>query len=199
MRNPALFQALHEHYKETFADIREHIKQRDMFFIGILIFLTIVLFQAFSPDEYKQLIGQVLAKQLETKAKIDVGFLSSLSLFILLYLVLRYCQLSVIIERRYNYIQELESELSKKFTNKKMFTREGGAYLQNYPKISNWAHWIYTSVFPCALLLCVAINFVSNWQLVTCERVFGGIINTVLDGLITITVLLYMYNRYFEQ
>lgn len=141
---------LHEHYKETFNNIQDYLKLRDRLFAYVLLIVTLMLFQMYSPSGSTGAISELLTKKLELKTLIDISFLSSIIWFALLSLVVRYYQTVVYIERQYNYIHTIEDQLSPEY-DRKAFTREGDSYLKNYPLFSSWTWILYTIVFPTLL------------------------------------------------
>jgi len=58
------FQILHDHYKDSFAQIREFIQLRDRLFLLILIVVILMLFQIYSPKDSGVAISQFVSKQL---------------------------------------------------------------------------------------------------------------------------------------
>lgn len=168
------FEILHDHYKDTFAHIQNYLKLRDKLFLMLLVVVALMLFQVFSPRESGEAISQFISKQFDLKNPIDISFISSILWFALLSLVVRYFQTVVHIERQYEYIHDLEEQLSKIYENK-VFTREGKFYLSNYPLFSNWTWILYTIIFPVLLLILVLV------------KIFGE-----LSGLTSFTLLLFI-------
>jgi len=148
---------LHEHYKETFIHIQDYLKLRDKLFGFVLVIITLMLFQLYSPAGSANAISELLAKKLELNTVIDITFLSSIFWFALLGLVVRYYQTVVHIERQYDYIHSLEDQLSPEFKGD-AFTREGASYLANYPLFSSWVWILYTIVFPTLLSAVVIVK-----------------------------------------
>lgn len=152
---------LHDHYKETFTHIQDYLKLRDRLFAYVLVVVTLMLFQMYSPSGSSAAISDLLKKKLELSNPIEISFLSSIVWFALLSLVVRYYQTVVHIERQYDYIHKIEDQLSSEFDGK-TFTREGKSYLKNYPIFSSWAWILYTIVFPCLLSVVVLTKIVSE-------------------------------------
>lgn len=152
---------LHEHYKETFNNIQDYLKLRDRLFAYVLLIVTLMLFQMYSPSGSTGAISELLTKKLELKTLIDVSFLSSIIWFALLSLVVRYYQTVVYIERQYNYIHTIEDQLSPEY-DRKAFTREGESYLKNYPLFSSWTWILYTIVFPILLSVIVVVKTIGE-------------------------------------
>lgn len=157
----AKLQLLHDHYKDTFSYIRGYLKLRDRLFVLILIVVTLMLFQVYSPAESSEAVSQFITKKLELKSPIDITFIGSIIWFSLLSLVVRYFQTVVHIERQYTYIHQIEEQLSAQYENK-AFTREGKSYLKDYPLFSSWAWILYTIVFPVLLLVLVIVKIVGE-------------------------------------
>jgi len=92
-----------------------------------------------------------------------MSFVVSVVWFGLFALVLRYFQTVVLIERQYQYIHSIEEQISVHYNNK-AFTREGITYLSNYPLFSNWAHILYTTIFPILLFFVVLVKIFGEWR-----------------------------------
>ena len=92
---------------------------------------------------------------LKSKAQLsstpDLGYIRSLLWFLLLGFTVRYCQTALAVERQYAYVHKIEALLSRHVEG--AFTREGEAYLENYPLFLDWAHYLYTLIFPLLLSL----------------------------------------------
>lgn len=152
---------LHDHYKDTYANIQNYLRLRDRLFAYVLVVVTLMLFQIYSPLGSAAAISEVLTKKLELKTPIDISFLSSIIWFTLLSLVVRYYQTVVLIERQYDYIHNLEDQLCPEYDGK-AFTREGKCYLMRYPLFLKWVWILYTIVFPILLLLVVVIKIIGE-------------------------------------
>lgn len=148
---------LTDHYKDTFVHLTEYRKLRDRLFSLILLTITLLLFQIYSPTEAGAAIGQFIAKKLELQNAINISFIGSIIWFALLGFVIRYFQTVIHIERQYDYIHNLEEQISNHYKGK-AFTREGKSYLTNYPLFSNWTHILYTIAFPLLLMVVVIIK-----------------------------------------
>jgi hypothetical protein len=175
---------LHDHYKETFAHIQDYLKLRDRLFAYVLVIVTLMLFQMYSPSGSAGAISELLAKKLELKTPIDISFLSSILWFALLGIVIRYYQTVVHIERQYDYIHNIEDQLSSEYDGK-AFTREGKSYLGNYPVFSSWAWILYTIVFPSLLLVIVVVKIVGEVR-----QAEGITVLLSIDALITLCIFL---------
>lgn len=188
---------LHDHYKETFVHIQGYLKLRDRLFAYVLVIVTLMLFQMYSPSGSEQAISELLSKKFELKIPIDISFLSSIIWFALLSIVIRYYQTVVHIERQYDYIHNLEDQLSPEY-NGKAFTREGKSYLKDYPLFSKWAWILYTIVFPILLLLVVVIKIIGEIRQTECINVLLCV-NAVIALCIILSSLFYVLLVHYKK
>ncbi len=183
-------QVLHDHYKDTFAVLQVHLKLRDRFFALILLAITTILFQIFSPEGSGEIISQFVMSRLGVNQPIDMSFLGNVLWFSTLALVVRYFQTVVYIERQYDYIHKLEDQINR-FVGTKIVTREGKAYLSSYPKFSGWVSIFYGVIFPAFLFLIVLLKGIADisrsesWHL-------SLIVNLIVSLCITIATALYL-------
>jgi len=193
----AKLQILHDHYKDTFFYIQEHIKLRDRLFLFILLVVTFMLFQLYSPVSAGEAVSHFITKKLELKSPIDITFIGSIIWFGLLSLVVRYFQTVVHIERQYKYIHQIEEQLSSEYANK-VFTREGKAYLNDYPLFSRWAWILYTIVFP-ALLVALVIFKINReiWQAGSISLLIS--VNSAIALFIVLSILFYLLSVHFKK
>ena len=193
----AKLQLLHDHYKDTFFYIQEYIKLRDRLFLFILIVVTFMLFQLYSPVSAGEAVSHFITKKLELKSPIDITFIGSIIWFGLLSLVVRYFQTVVHIERQYKYIHQIEEQLSSEYANK-VFTREGKAYLNDYPVFSSWAWILYTIVFP-ALLGALVIFKINReiWQAGSISLLIS--VNSAIALFIVLSILFYLLLVHFKK
>lgn len=131
------FTALHAHYNDTFANIKESIRLRDKLTALILLVLVFLALYTFWPSDAITAFSEISTQKLGFSVNVDVGFLGSIIWFALLGIVVRYTQVVVYIERQYKYIHKVEEELHEHFGNGIAFTREGKSYLKDYPKFSD--------------------------------------------------------------
>lgn len=165
-------QLLHDHYKDTFFYIQKYLKFRDQLFAFILIVITLMLFQIYSPAASGAAVSQFITEKFGLTSPIDITFIGSMLWFTLLIFVVRYFQTVVHVERQYKYIHQIEEQLSAQYANK-AFTREGKSYLKNYPLFSSWAWILYTIVFPLLLLVLVIVKIAFEIRARSISLLFG--------------------------
>ena len=158
------FQILTDHYKDTFDFLQQNLKQRDRLFLGVLCILIVILFQIYTPQEALNLLSQFISDKLNIATNIDLLFIQSIIWFGLLATTIKYFQLVIFIERQYNYIHQLEDQISNEYANK-AFTREGVSYLKEYPIFLTWASFLYTMLFPSILSIISISKIISEFKL----------------------------------
>lgn len=179
---------LHDHYKDTFVHIKDYLKLRDKLLFLILLVITLMLFQIYSPQESGEAVSQLITGKLALQQPIDISFIGSILWFSLLAFVVRYFQTVVHIERQYKYIHELEEHLSSNYDSP-AFTREGKSYLSGYPLFSTWTWILYTVIFPVLLLIVVFSKMYGEWCHAGDVTVLRYINTTIFFSLFISTVL----------
>lgn len=187
------FTALHAHYNDTFANIKESIRLRDRLTALILLVLAFLALYTFWPADAVTAFSEISSQKLGFAASVDVGFLGSIIWFALLVTIVRYTQVVVYIERQYKYIHKIEEELHEYFGNGTAFTREGKSYLKAYPKFSDWIWLLYTVIFPSTLGIIVLIKIISEWATSFHNVSPPLLLNTAVASAILISIILYMF------
>lgn len=181
---------LYDHYKETFSIIKETIIQRNRFFVMVFLVMTLQFLFASSPDSVSYLIIGIVQKQYEIDISNQMSIIQSFLWLILLYLTMRYYQATIHIEKQYNCIYSIESDISNIEHIK--FDRESGNYLSNYPKMSDFVDILYKWMFP--LIYCLVICYKIGNELVLLKFKLQTIIDLILFiSCLWLTVLYFIY------
>lgn len=157
---------LHDHYKESFLYIRDREKQRDRLFLFIIaligiLFLEIQYAEIF-PNIFKSISLESFNLNLST---IPIFVFLSITWTYLFVLILKYCQIAIGIEKQYEYLHILEKKISNIFNDKEIYSREGRAYLKNYPIFSEFAWIFYVLIFPIIAILSTALLLYFEWNM----------------------------------
>lgn len=191
MLDDTRIQILHEHYRDTFINIRDSIKLRDRLTMLVIFVLALLVFCAFWPADAIIAFSQMTLQKIGAAININAIFLGNIIWFALLAAVIRYLQVVVYIERQYAYIYNLEKELNKNYTGEILFTRESKSYLNKYPAFSNWTCFLYTKIFPFILACVVILKGISEWINYSCNF-FPILLNNIMVVSIVISIVLYM-------
>ncbi len=187
---------LNDHYKDSFLNIKDSLKLRDRLFFGVLAVITIMLYQIYLPQEAGNAIGQFIAKGLNLEKPINTSFIGSVIWFILLGLVVRYFQTVVYIERQYDYIHNLEDQLSSLYNNM-AFTREGKSYLSNYPYFSDWVWILYANFFPILLIIVIIAKILNEIRFAGLSAL--SIFDILVSVSIVVSTILYLCMIHFKK
>ncbi len=157
---------LHDHYKESFLYIRDQEKHRDRLFLLIIaligiLFLEIQYVEIF-PNIFKNINLESFNLDLST---VPIFVFLSITWTYLFILVLKYCQIAISIERQYEYLHILEKKISNIFNDKEIYSREGRAYIKNYPIFSEFAWIFYVLIFPIIVILSTALLLYFEWNM----------------------------------
>lgn len=167
----AVLDLLHDHYKDSFTNIRERERRRDRLFVTLVLLFTLLVLEVQYPAATDGALGtlsiggvQVSVGDLPLAALLDVTWLMTLLVG------LKYCQTALAVERQYPYLHRLEEAIGERLGDPSLFCREGAAYLHAYPTVLNWAWFCYVIVFPVALLVGTGLILTVMWR----DLPYGG-------------------------
>ena len=99
--------------------------------------------------------------QLETSITLGIGVLQTLLWILIIYVMIQYIQSVLYVERSYRYQSKLEKELSQKI--RKVISREGDSYTENYPMVSNFIELFYKMFCPILFLVINSVHIYKEW------------------------------------
>lgn len=142
---------LSAHYTETFSLLKLAVEKRDRLFLYILGTIFLLLLYMSAPSALGELLNSFIASQTGAApggtTLVDVSFIGMILLLGLLSFSHTYFQTVLHIERQYNYVYELEEQLSRHFDGR-AFIREGTHYKRNKRFFSRWTKFIFWFLFP---------------------------------------------------
>ena len=156
-----------------------------------------MLFRIYTPDEALEVISQLISNRLNLTTQINFLFIESVIWFSLLAATLKYFQSVVFIERQYDYIHQLEDQISKEYDNH-VFTRESASYLKNYPFFLNWTSLLYTIFSPILLVLIIISKIICEIKEIGFNNVLFWF-NGISFLLIFISTVLYLKLIHFKK
>lgn len=146
----------YDHYKDCNEHIQQQIKSRNRYTIYLLVLLALSALMIVDSNEVENAASDLLNTQFGI-SHVSIQILRTAELCCLFYISLNYYQCCLYIERSYNYIHNVELILSE-ITDINI-DRESTNYLSNYPRLSDYAHKIYTYGIPLFEVLILLINF----------------------------------------
>ena len=111
--NEKQLELLHEHYRDTCSAMQAQRASRDRYFYLVIAVLAVALFDVATPQGFATVIGDVLKSQLNLATAPDLAYVRSILWFLLLGLTVRYSQVTLNLERQYDYIHDLEAVLQQ--------------------------------------------------------------------------------------
>jgi len=186
-------EVLSRHYSETFELVKADVAKRDRLFLYILIVIFVLLLYMSAPDAMSALLDNFLKSRIgggNQTPLIDVAFMGAILLLGLLSLSHTYFQTVLHVERQYNYVYQLEKQLSQYF-DEPAFSREGEFYKKHRRRFSGWTKTIFWWLFP-SLFLLFNVIFLYYLFAVSQAPLFYKIVDTVITASILRSLWLYM-------
>lgn len=187
---------LHDHYKETFSYIREREKQRDRLFLITIGILGLLFLEVQYPSDIQLFFKTIKTHGAEINFSIfPVSIVTSLTWTVFLIIVLRNCQVSITIDRQYEYLHKLEDFIGDFFQDS-IYSREGRSYLTKYPVFSNIVWIFYTILFP--LIIIVLQVLIIRWEIDYREINYHYVYDAIMATGVFFALVLYRIPQFVE-
>jgi hypothetical protein len=186
-----------KHYEDSFSKIESLTKQRGWLFVASLVGTATLLLPVFSDQSLGVLLGEVVASKLGITTKLDTGYVVASARIGLLWILVRYFQTSIWIDRQYPYLHALELELNKEVGGV-AFSREGRTYLEGAPKFNRWSHFLYFWLFPIAFVFSMALMIIAEWRGPRSGQLLLWI-DTTTCLLMIVSTVLYVLQIHFKK
>jgi hypothetical protein len=184
---------LYDHYKDTFSLIREAEGQRKKYFLILVALLGFLFFSiSYTECTLRSLNGIELTGLFKFNINsIPFGILVSMVWSYLLMMVITYYQLCTSISKQYNYMHELEFQLSR-LLKADYFCRVALTRKKEHPLSFNWVGILYAFAFPTILLITTARVLFLEW---TCEdNNYNLVYDTTIGIIFFVMVLFYRFS-----
>lgn len=153
----------YDHYKEAFTLSKEAQKRRNRDFV-ILCFLEAISFLILiKPDVAFEALLDGIKYTAGTALSLSHSILQTLLWVLITYVLIRYCQDTLYVEKSYKYLNMLEKEISK-LLDENFFDREGNNYLNNYPIVLNLIDLFYKMFSPILFFVINIIHIIKEWH-----------------------------------
>lgn len=180
---------LYDHYRETFSLSKAAQERRNKSFIYLCILEALAFFIVIDPENmfkamksYEKLAGIVC---------LGHDIIQTLLWIMIAYILIRYVQDMIYVERQYNYLDKMEKRLSDKI-EENIFRREGENYLKEYPKVLNLIDLFYKMLMPVLFLIINIFHIVMEWQY-SGKNILSAVCDTVLFLAIFIITWFYFF------
>ena len=153
---------LYDHYKESIKANTDMLAKRNLLFVYVCVFELLNCMMLFFPQAVNAMLSSFLKENYSIPANDLLGILPSVIWIIVTYILVRYFQSTIYVERQYPYIKSIEDEIAKE-TGLTCFDRESTAYLRGYPKVLDVIHFFYTWIILVQLLLINSAKIILEW------------------------------------
>ena len=182
----------YDHYKETCLLSKEAQLRRNRNYIVLCLLEALSFLFLIKPKSTLKVLSEVANVQFNTILILGNNVLQTLLWILITYVMIRYCQDTLYIERQYIYIDEIEKEISK-LMEKSPYNREGDGYLKDYPIVLNFIDLFYKMFSPILFLIINIIRIISEWKSI---KVFT--LTFICDMIIFISILIVIWFYFFE-
>lgn len=148
---------LNDHYKETFARLKEGEAARDRLFLWLIGLFALLSLEIGYPAATGGSLGKLSVAGAEVNLQaLPLSALLTATWVLTLTIGLRYCQKSLWVDRQYPYLHTLEEAISPAVGGGDLYRREGEVYLREYPPLLNMAWFAYVVLFPLIVAMATA-------------------------------------------
>jgi len=182
----------YDHYKETFAVQQGYLSERNKLTAAMLVLLVLVSGFIYDPAMLNDKVNQYVNSHVEGLA-FEMKYLNTGIIFLLLWVITRYYQVVLQIEKMYHYLDDCEKKLSANGVYK--VNREGAYYLKSYPWLSDVVDSCYVVLLPLAIIAIAVIKIVNESSWTTNFK----IVDFIGLGLIILVSFLYLSNRKLRE
>ena len=154
---------LYDHYKETVRVSADMQAKRNALFVYVCVFELVNFLMLLFPQVINSALSAFLLETYKVSVSELLGLLPTGIWLITTYVLVRYFQTTIYVERQYPYIKVIEDEIAKE-TKLSCFDRESKAYLNNYPTALNLIHIFYTWMIPVLLQIINTVKIFLEWR-----------------------------------
>ena len=169
---------LYDHYKGTNSLSKEAKKRRNKSFIVLCVLEAFSFLILIRPERAFELILDGINKEMNMTLQLSNTIIQTMLWILIAYVLIRYIQDMLYVERSYIYLDDLEKEILK-LNSINIFNREGENYQQDYPMVLNFIDLFYKMLIPVFFMGINSVRIYKEWT----------VINKVSLALICDTVL----------
>jgi len=200
MNEEALLNLLYDHYKDSFSQIRERERQRDRLFLVVFGLIGLLVLQLDSSLLLQQTVSEIDVAGVKIDlSKIPIAVFLSTSWAFLSVFLLRYYQVTIHIEKLYDYLHPLEARISKAFGEDNLIARESTAYeTKKASFFREWAWVFYTYLFPAIVCVSVVWSLFIEWNTMVIP-LSHKCIDSVLGVMVLGSILLFIIASWLKR
>ena len=191
MNREKILEIYYDHYKETYALSKKAQERRNKNFVLLCILEVISFLMIWNPSFICGLLNDAVKLKLENTIQISNSILQTFVWILLAYVLIRYVQDVMYIERQYGYIDKLENEIAG-LLEKDIFSREGDGYLKDYPLVLNIVDLFYKMFCPVFFAGINIYHIIQEWN-ISKEATAPLIADTIISISIFIITLFFFF------
>lgn len=154
---------MYDHYKETCELSREVQNRRNKNFIVLCVLEALSFLMLIRPIDVLELFESEIRNKLDVTLNMSGSILQTLIWVSITYMIIRYVQDVLYIERQYIYMDMLEKKMSVK-NSENVFMRESLHYQVNYPIVLNFIDLFYKMLSPILFFVINSIRIIFEWK-----------------------------------
>lgn len=154
---------LYDHYKETFNLSKEAQNRRNKSFLMLCILEAISFWFLIQPEKVFQLLTDGINNGLDVTLSLSNTIMQTLLWIVTVYILIRYIQDVLYVERQYGYLSALEKQISE-LNEIDIFKRESDNYLSNYPIVLNLIDLFYKTFMPILFIIINSVRIFMEWE-----------------------------------
>lgn len=155
---------LYDHYKKSNELSREAQSRRNRHFIFLCCLEAISFWILIRPESAFSSLLSGISAALGTLLELGNTTIQTLVWILVVYILIRYCQDTLYVERQYKYLDKMEKAISEEL-NSSLFDREGSNYLNDYPMVLNFIDLFYKMLMPIIFFIINIVRIVQEWHM----------------------------------
>ena len=183
---------LYDHYKETFSLSKEAQTRRNKSFMVLCVLEAFSFLLLVRPEKAFELILEGINSELDMTLQLSNTIIQMLLWLLIAYVMIRYIQDMLYIERQYIYLDNLEKEISNLGTIN-IFAREGVNYQKDYPMVLNFIDLFYKMLMPIFFALINTVRIYKEW--ISLDKVT---IALICDTVLFVSIFVIDWFYFFE-
>ena len=160
----SILETYYDHYKDTYEQSKDARQRRNKSFVLLCLLEAISFLLCIDPDLVIGFFNQAIKKELETTIIISNGIFQTLIWILIAYILVRYIQDTLYVEKQYLYLDGLEKKISVLLGNDGFFQREGKHYIESYPSVLNLIDLFYKTFMPFLFTVVNTIRIMIEWS-----------------------------------
>ena len=183
----------YDHYKDTWSLQQSYLSERNKLTVSLLVLLVLVTGFMYGPANFPEKVNIYLNSRVKGLS-FDLKYLNTGLIFLLLWVLSRYYQAVMKIDRMYDYLNDCETKLSDTQDGYKI-NREGAYYYKKRSWMANVLKYCYGLLLPLAIIAIAIIKIVKESGWTTRFKV----VDFIGLGLIILVSLLFLSNRWLHE